>query len=237
MFQRKPLRDDVQAEIQQRIVDGRLAAASRINETHLAAKLGLSRTPLREAMLTMAACGLLQTHMGRGFSVPALTAVTLREILEILRGLEPAALVMGGTPSSSNLMELDNLIQRCSLRFGTTDEPAAQARLVYRFSALALEHSPNATMREEIARLQSRAAAYWFAAGRRSQPGQDLLSSYREIYQFIRSGRIDEACRHWANHHERFTEPVVATFPATEGTDADGDFDGPDARHWSAGGS
>ena len=32
------------------IVDGRLAAGSRINETHLAADLGLSRTPLREAM-------------------------------------------------------------------------------------------------------------------------------------------------------------------------------------------
>ncbi len=51
MFQRKPLREDVQKEILNRIVDGRLAAGSRINETHLAADMGLSRTPLREAMI------------------------------------------------------------------------------------------------------------------------------------------------------------------------------------------
>ncbi len=207
MFERKPLREDVQLEIHRRIVDGRLPAGSRINETHLSSELGLSRTPLREAMLTMAARGLLVAHMGRGFAVPALHPAEWQDLQEILRGLEPAALIMGGPLASGTLMELDNLLQRASLRFATPQRPEVQTQLVLRFSELALEHSPNRIMREEIARLQAKAAPYWYDAARRGQPQQDLLSSYRGIYEHLRSGRIEEAGGAWAQLVDRFSTP------------------------------
>ena len=57
MFERKPLRQQVQKEILARLADDRLAAETRINESHLAADLGISRTPLREAMLGLEATG------------------------------------------------------------------------------------------------------------------------------------------------------------------------------------
>lgn len=213
MFQRKPLREDVQTEIHQRIVDGRLPAGSRINETHLAAELGLSRTPLREAMLTMAARGLLVANMGRGFAVPALSRRVWRDVQEVLRGLEPAALVMAAAPPPTISMELGNLLQRSGLRFSGPDLAATQTTLVTRFSRLALDHTPNRIMREEISRLQAIAAPFWFAAGQRGQPGPNMLSSYRELYELIRTGRLEEAGGHWAEQTDRLARSVAAAFP------------------------
>ena len=54
-----PLRDNISdsvaAELRHRIVDGQLPAGERINEVHLARQLGVSRTPLREALSRLAA--------------------------------------------------------------------------------------------------------------------------------------------------------------------------------------
>jgi len=219
MFERKPLREDVQEEIQRRIVDGRLPAGTRINETHLSIELGLSRTPLREAMLTMSARGFLVSVMGRGFAVPPLEADRWRDLQEILRGLEPAALLMGGPPGPNAVMELGNLIQRASLRLTGPEQAEVQTQLVTRFSRLALEHSPNRIMREEIGRLQALAAPYWFAAGLRGQPGQDLLSSYRGIYEHIRSGRIEDAGAAWAGFIDQYREPLAAGLTRSAGAD------------------
>ena len=44
----------------------------RINESALAEELGISRTPLREALLVMEQRGMLETTLGRGFNVRAL---------------------------------------------------------------------------------------------------------------------------------------------------------------------
>ncbi len=222
MFQRKPLREDVQEEIQRRIIDGRLPAGTRINETHLSAELGLSRTPLREAMLTMSARGFLVSVMGRGFAVPPLETSRWRDLQEILQGLEPAALLMGGPLAPGTVMELGNLIQRAGLRLESPAGPEqakVQTQLVGGFSHLALEHSPNRVMREEIGRLQGLAAPYWFAAGLRGQPGQVLLSCYRSVYEHIRNGRIHDAGSAWAELIERFKEPLAAGLNQSAGAD------------------
>lgn len=48
-IERRPLRADVGAEILGRIIDGRLRSGTRVNESHLARDLGISRTRSEEA--------------------------------------------------------------------------------------------------------------------------------------------------------------------------------------------
>src|SRR3954469_20663032 len=67
---RTPLRSDLIEEITTRVLDGRFAAGARVNEVHLARELGVSRTPLREALIGLADRGLLVSAPGRGFLVP-----------------------------------------------------------------------------------------------------------------------------------------------------------------------
>src|SRR6478609_6914178 len=57
--------------IEDEIVSGELALGSRLDEAQLAARFGVSRTPIREALLQLAVTGLVQTKPRRGAIVSA----------------------------------------------------------------------------------------------------------------------------------------------------------------------
>ena len=58
-----------EAEIERLILDGELGRGARINELAVAARLGVSRGPLREACRSLAQAGLLEARANRGFFV------------------------------------------------------------------------------------------------------------------------------------------------------------------------
>ena len=89
---RAPLSDEVYRQVLQRIHRGDLAAGSRVRDTDLAAQLGVSRTPVREALLRFSRDGALENTVGRGFRVRPLDPVEFRETGAILGGLESLAL-------------------------------------------------------------------------------------------------------------------------------------------------
>lgn len=202
MFQRKPLRDDVQKEILNRLVDGRLPAGSRINETHLATDLGLSRTPLREAMITLVAQGFLASDMGRGFAVPALDATRFREYQTLLENLEPLALSGIRNLPPQTIMELDNLVKRTRLGLERQDSGIGSAQnltmLVFRFSELTLANSDNETLKATILRLQGLSSPYWYQMGFKGMPWREIPASYSQLYDLLRNGQIETAAQHWA---------------------------------------
>ncbi len=76
----------VLAQIREMILQGRLAPGERLSEASVADMLGLSRTPVRQALPVLAREGLLVESGARGFSV---RGFTFREVLEAveLRGL------------------------------------------------------------------------------------------------------------------------------------------------------
>ncbi|GAB3730189.1 GntR family transcriptional regulator [Amycolatopsis oliviviridis] len=74
------------------MLDGRIAADSRINEVHLARELGVSRTPLREALIGLADRGLLVSAPGRGFLVPPFDPGEARQLYPLVAELESLAL-------------------------------------------------------------------------------------------------------------------------------------------------
>src|SRR5438552_13883463 len=82
--------------LRERIVDGRLPAGERLNEVHLAASLGVSRTPLREALGRLTAEGALTSSPRLGFFVRPLTAEEFRQIYPIRAILDPEALRLAG---------------------------------------------------------------------------------------------------------------------------------------------
>ena len=96
MLSRTPLRDHVYLELLQRVQKGTLPPGSRIRDTEIARELGVSRTPVREALIRLAREGALQAEVGRGFRVRSLETAELLEVGAILAGLEPLALDLTG---------------------------------------------------------------------------------------------------------------------------------------------
>src|SRR5687767_7146332 len=65
-FDRKLLHMQAVAALRDMIVEGRLAPGERLNERALSDRFGISRTPLREALKTLAADGLVSLLPNRG---------------------------------------------------------------------------------------------------------------------------------------------------------------------------
>jgi DNA-binding GntR family transcriptional regulator len=70
------------------IVEGRLAPGERLKEEELARELGISRTPIREALLVLSAEGLVDAAPNRGATVRAHTAQDLDDLYQLRALLE-----------------------------------------------------------------------------------------------------------------------------------------------------
>ena len=76
-----------EAEIERMIFDGELERGMRINELTLAARLGVSRGPLREACRSLAQAGLLDIRANRGFFVRKLERKEVVDLYDLRAGL------------------------------------------------------------------------------------------------------------------------------------------------------
>lgn len=85
------LHDELLANLRDYIVEGNLADGARVPERLLCERFGISRTPLREALKVLAAEGLIDLLPNRGARVRALGPDDLRELFDVMGGLEGLA--------------------------------------------------------------------------------------------------------------------------------------------------
>ncbi len=88
---RSMLHDEVVANVRERLVEGHIAPGSRIPERELCVALGISRTPLREALKALAAEGLVVLLPHRGARAAKLTRKSMQDLFEVCESLEAVA--------------------------------------------------------------------------------------------------------------------------------------------------
>ena len=86
-----PLRDVVFNTLRQAILRGELKPGERLMEIQLANKLGVSRTPIREAIRKLELEGLVLMIPRKGAEVADITEKSLRDVLEVRKALEELA--------------------------------------------------------------------------------------------------------------------------------------------------
>lgn len=86
-----PLRDVVFKTLRQGILTGELKPGERLMEIHLADKLGVSRTPIREAIRKLELEGLVTMVPRKGAEVARITEKHLKDVLEVRRALDALA--------------------------------------------------------------------------------------------------------------------------------------------------
>ena len=144
---RPPLRDDAREQLLQRILGGELEPGGRINESQLSLELGLSRTPLREALMTLEREGFVRSEVNRGFIVAAPSSHEAREIYPILWTLEGLALRETGLLASTILPDLE----RINTAFCVPNlEPAGAIKLDTAFHDTLISRCPNARLLELV---------------------------------------------------------------------------------------
>lgn len=117
-LKRTRTRDQVRTLIRQTIIGGELAAGTRLDEIGLAAKLGSSRTPVREALIALEEEGLVRSRPNHGFLVAPLDEQLVRELYPILAALEAAAVELGGEALRAQVPTLKDINARLASETG-----------------------------------------------------------------------------------------------------------------------
>ena len=106
MLKRESLRNQIKGEIRRQIISGDLTAKKRLSEVELASELGVSRTPLREALISLEQEGFLCASPGRGFSILPLSEDEYKQLVPVIGALERIALLSCPLPNLKKLEEL-----------------------------------------------------------------------------------------------------------------------------------
>lgn len=220
VIERRPLRDKVREEVLERLLRGVLPVGTNINEPELARELGVSRTPLREALLSLEREGLLDTHPGRGWWVAPLTPETVLDVYPIVGTLE--ALAVRLTPPETFPALVDELDRINASRLDVADDPAAGRAVDDAWHDLLTSGYRNRRLRETVAALKRIVVhRYEYAF---MQAGRDVERSVRQhaaVTKALRDGDLTAAAAaieaHWASG-----AADVAAWLETEGTPTPG---------------
>jgi DNA-binding GntR family transcriptional regulator len=106
------LADRVYHQLRDNIGNHQIRPGERLQEVSLAAQLGVSRTPVREALARLESEGMIAME-GRGFVIPELTDVDIEEIYQLRFLLEPAAVssAVAEVSSPSDLANMSSAVE------------------------------------------------------------------------------------------------------------------------------
>lgn len=151
MIPRQPLRDEVYRQVLESIHLGNPPPGSRLRDTDLAGRLGVSRTPVREALLRLAREGVLEADVGRGFRVPPLDPDEIAETGQILGALEALALELTPDFPPARLDSLEGLDRKLE---HTRGDVGRCADLEDEWHRVLLDGCPNRRLLDQIAGLR-----------------------------------------------------------------------------------
>jgi DNA-binding GntR family transcriptional regulator len=125
---RELLRDDVYRRLRDGIVDGTFAPGEQLRDVELAGWLGVSRTPIREALQRLARAGLVVTEPGRSTSVTSLDLRAARDAQAVVASMHQLAVRAAvGQLTAADLAEMRAANKRfaAALRAGDVDAALA----------------------------------------------------------------------------------------------------------------
>ena len=156
---RRLLRHEIRRELLESLLDGRLSAGEHVTESQLADQLGVSRTPLREALFGLEQDGFFSTRNGRGLTVSPLTAAEASQVYPVLAALEGLAIRSSGVYDATILGQLRALSSALARELPFK----RAASLDTDWARLVVSPSGNGELLKEIARLQDRTRRYELA--------------------------------------------------------------------------
>jgi DNA-binding GntR family transcriptional regulator len=206
------LRDQVKRAVMDQVVQGELPATSRINESTLSVELGVSRTPLREALLNLETEGFIESSPGKGFSVAPMSSREVREIYPIVSTLEGLAL-----RASESLPDVEAARAINDELLANAHDPERCLQLDEQFHASLVENCPNERLQQLIASLKRVMHRYEYAYMRETATHPSAprtipssVAEHKGILELLDAGDVDGAVNaiesNWVNGMERLLE-------------------------------
>lgn len=174
--------------IRRNILLGRLEEGAKINECELAAQFGMSRIPVREALLCLHGEGLISKSGNRGLKVAEMSPEEVRSQVEFRSIVECAAVRLACTRIKPDLIErLQELVEEQEVLVHAKDWQAFRESDVV-FHHLLLKASENSFMAQ-----LSGSPALGAIFSPKNSIDMSTVEGHRKILAAVRNGAADEA--------------------------------------------
>jgi DNA-binding GntR family transcriptional regulator len=210
----RSLREQVYEYLREQMAHGGLQPGVFLNLNELATQLGISRTPLREALLHLESEGFVTVLPRRGFLLNALTLDDIRHFYEIIGALEAAALKsVGLSLGPDDFVRMRQLDAAMSEATATRDfDRYYEANLA--FHNVYLGRCDNARLVAQIHLLRRRLYDWPRREGMVQAWEQHSVVEHEDFLQLLERGAIAEAAAHMQDVHWSFAvqEPFIHAY-------------------------
>lgn len=197
-------------ELRRMIVRGHLAPGERLIEPELCETLGLSRTPLREALTLLASEGLVVLRRNRNAMVTLFDARELEHLFEVEAGIESFAIALAAQRmTNTELKRIEALQERMEKLHGSGDLDA-YFELNQRVHAMIVAGARNPVLEETHRRLIGRLERARYAALGKSGRWQESAHEHREILEALKARDGQRAQRLLLAHVQHTGEVIAA---------------------------
>jgi DNA-binding GntR family transcriptional regulator len=206
LVQKSHVFEQVYDHIVGQITSGALAPGERVKDSDWSVRLGISRTPVREAMRKLSQEGLLTALPAGGYEVRRLAADDIENLYRCRAGLEFAATHEATAAANTQQIETIGAVVAATDRAIADDDLDATFKLNSRFHSIIVEASGNPFLRSSLKSLNNLILLYRVnalrAARESAQEGSIYLKrlakkqvAHRRIYNAMRAGKADDAAR------------------------------------------
>lgn len=195
-----PLRDVVFNTLRSAILTGELKPGERLMEIHLAQKLGVSRTPIREAIHKLELEGLVTLLPRRGAEVSQITEKSMQDVLEVRSTLD--ALCVELACERITEQELESLKLACEEFAGAVQKKDLQmiAHKDVALHDIIVQATGNARLVQMVNNLSEQMYRYRFEYIKDETKHASLVEEHQKIYEAI-VAKNKEAAAEGAKEH------------------------------------
>lgn len=198
----KPLRDIIYDELKMSILTGKILPGTRLLEVELAERMGVSRTPVREAIRRLEKEGLVNIEPRHGAYAAKVSVEDMIEILEVRELMESMAAQLAAQRITDEQMESLLQTEKEYLKAVKSGDTEEMITLDAKFHKEVVEASHNRTLAQLIGPLQEIALRFRYMYYNDNTRAEKMPGEHEKIIKAL-SQRNGEAARKAAEKHLR----------------------------------
>ncbi len=204
-----PLRDVVFKTLRQAILTGELKPGERLMEIHLANKLGVSRTPIREAIRQLELEGLVIMVPRKGAQVASITEKSMTDVLEVRLALEKLAVELACKRIN---YEQKEILKQALFNFEKAVEQGNASEIAkadVEFHDAIFTATGNMRLGQMVNNLAEQMYRYRFEYIKDEGGRKRLIEEHRSIYNAVINGDLEAATKEISVHIKNQEDSII----------------------------
>lgn len=204
-----PLRDVVFNTLRRAILKGELKPGERLMEIALADKLGVSRTPIREAIRKLELEGLVVMAPRKGAKVASITERDLNDVLEVRKGMEVLAISLACKRITGEELEKLEIIERDFQRLIESGNLTELAEMDVRFHDTIYHATNNQRLVQLLNNLREQMYRYRMEYLKDIAVRRTLAEEHKAICQALRERNQQQAEKYVSIHIDNQQKAII----------------------------